>query len=151
MCIHLRFVIRLPIATEADTFDVETQALDLAVAYHCQLVMESVFTKKHNKTCLRRAQIRYRYKGTPAESHARLLVLTFVSLCKLANREMFSMPHLRWQQAQEVTALKRTKGLPERKKNTHITVQFVTNGYSYVFFFCLMTKPAFSQSLPVSS
>lgn len=49
MCIHLRFVIRLPIATEADTFDVETQALDLAVAYHCQLVMESVFTKKHNK------------------------------------------------------------------------------------------------------
>lgn len=45
MCIHVSIVIRLPIATEADPFDVETQGLSSSVRYHCQLVMETMVIK----------------------------------------------------------------------------------------------------------
>lgn len=48
MCIHLSFVIRLPVATEADPVDVETQGLDST--HHARPVTESMFDQNKQKT-----------------------------------------------------------------------------------------------------
>ena len=68
MCIHLSFVIRLPLATEADPFDVETQGMNSAVTYGIIASLSSITCSQGiNKTSFNLIQIRYRYKGTRVE------------------------------------------------------------------------------------
>lgn len=125
MCIHRSFAIRLPIAAEADPFDVETHGLNSAVTYHCQPVLESVFAKKQTKTRLGLKQIRYRYKGTAAESRAftPLNFCVIVQIGKPQNAQYVPSPA--GSRHQKAAASKQNKGLAEKK---HITVQFLTNG-----------------------
>lgn len=88
MCIHLSFVIRLPIATEADPFDMETPKVE----FSCNVSLPACHGKhrKINKTCLGLKQIRYRYCiRAHLWSRILLLILTFLLLCRLANQNMF--------------------------------------------------------------
>lgn len=59
MCIHLSFVIRLPITTEADPFDVETQGVHLAVTWGIIASLPSITCSQEiNKASSNLIQIR---------------------------------------------------------------------------------------------
>lgn len=148
MCIHLTVVIRLP----HRHWGWSIWCRDTRAEFSCevtlpQLIVESASPppkKKTNKTRLGLIQIRHRYKRRTRGSHILPFILTFVSIVqagKPQNVQYVPSP---------AAALKQNKGLG--KKNTSL-LSFWQMVIVRVFFFpfCLMTKPAFSQSLPVSS
>lgn len=118
MCTHLSFVIRLPIATEADPFDTETPKVE----FSCNVSLPACRGKRgENKQNMPRAKtnwIQILYKGTPAESHTLTHFNFFCYCADWQTKKCSVFPFSSGSSHQKATALKQNKRLAEEKKKS---------------------------------